>query len=207
MKFFRVTLALKSDRQDAEHSKYYGVCPFTTFDVKISMSFPIAKHVPIGIIDDIDSLVDSGHFRVSAPTCCLCYCKNHDLVLDVTIAQISVSDDSETTITYTIHRDDEDKDDNYDENENENENENEKNENDGVDEDDDEDDDEDENVLNAIKNAIPIATLKNGISIKYNSHWNCYCKKEDYTICGCGCDKKHDGWASANDAGMISAIK
>lgn len=34
--------------------------------------------------------------------------------------------------------------------------------------------------------------LKDNIIITIDDHWDCYCKTQ--TICGCGCDSKHDGW-------------
>lgn len=59
--------------------------------------------------------------------------------------------------------------------------------------DDDHDDDSTSNsILNEIRD-MPIHDLINMIDIKWDSHWNCYCKRQ--RVCGCGCDPLHDGWS------------
>lgn len=34
-------------------------------------------------------------------------------------------------------------------------------------------------------------TLRDGIKLSVDTHWDCYCKRT--RVCGCGCDPKHDG--------------
>ena len=34
--------------------------------------------------------------------------------------------------------------------------------------------------------------LYDSIKVTIDTHWNCYCKHRK--VCGCGCDKLHDGW-------------
>ena len=37
-----------------------------------------------------------------------------------------------------------------------------------------------------------IDELLQTITLEVDSHWDCYCKTR--SVCGCGCDPKHDGW-------------
>lgn len=60
------------------------------------------------------------------------------------------------------------------------------------DSDEDDEDDELDVILHYVKN-MSNNELENQITIRYDSHWDCYCKTQ--RVCGCGCDPLHDGWA------------
>jgi hypothetical protein len=55
-----------------------------------------------------------------------------------------------------------------------------------------ESDDELDSILRNIK-CMDNEELNTYITINWDSHWDCYCKSR--RVCGCGCDKLHDGWS------------
>jgi hypothetical protein len=179
MKYFRVTFTVSYDKEYAAEIGFNDDCPLIGYDASVSMSFPIGKNVPHGITTDFTSVIESKLLNVRAPVC-VCEC-GHDAPLNVSFVSIELSKNKETEIAYTKHLDDDDC---------------------HISDSDDKKDDMD----NVISSAVPLSALKNYTKIEYNSHWNCWCQKPKAVICGCGCDKEHDGWGSKTDAGMVSAI-
>jgi hypothetical protein len=61
---------------------------------------------------------------------------------------------------------------------------------------DDDDPSDDDSATQNDGSEDPLVTLFNDLrertKVIVDMHWNCYCKTR--TVCGCGCDPKHDGW-------------
>jgi len=55
-----------------------------------------------------------------------------------------------------------------------------------------ENEDEDEYEYDRETSDELLEDLKNCVTVKVDTHWNCYCKTT--TVCGCGCDPLHVGW-------------
>jgi hypothetical protein len=54
-------------------------------------------------------------------------------------------------------------------------------------------DDDNEDTERRLKENFPLDSFVAHFSkISHDSHWDCYCKTQK--VCGCGCDKRHDGW-------------
>lgn len=186
MRYFRVSFTITTDSKlpDDYDSDCDDVCPLIGVDTFVSMSIPIGKSVPYGIIDDFKSSVDKGLFVVTAPML-WCRCFDHEEVFNVVVNDVTISDDDKTNITYKKHSGSSDSDSHSD------------NENDG---------DDNDKKLDLIKNALALDSLRVGTKMKYNSHWNCECQNDSFDVCGCGCQEKHDGWTSKNDAGFVDIV-